>query len=63
MFRLMPLTTSSGRPLHYGNAYLTHDAARLQQRTPCLEPAEPPIDWAEVEHGLRIAVAAVAAVA
>jgi hypothetical protein len=26
MFELSPLTTTSGRPLDYGNAHLTHDS-------------------------------------
>ena len=58
MSELMPLNTTTCRPLHYGNAYITHDAARLQQRTPCLEPAQPPIDWSEIERWLQVAVAA-----
>jgi hypothetical protein len=58
MSELTPLTTTTGRELHYGNAYLTHDAARMQQRTPCLEPPQPPIVWGEVERWLRVAVAA-----
>lgn len=63
MSELTPLTTTSGRPLHYGNAYLTHDTARLEQRTPSLAAVERLLDWDEVEHGLQVTALRFAALA
>jgi hypothetical protein len=53
MFDLSPLTTTSGRPLHYGNAYLSQESVLLEQQNPGLRSA--PIDWSDAERWLGVA--------
>jgi hypothetical protein len=54
-FELSPLTTTSGRPLHYGNAYLSQDAVRAEQQTTGPHAASAPVDWSIAERWLGVA--------
>ena len=48
MFDLSPLTTTSGQPLHEGNAHLDHASAVLAEATAA-------VNWILAERWLRIA--------
>ena len=60
MFELSPLTTMSGRPLHYGNAYLTQESVLAESETGTRHftrhlRAVSDLDWCVAEHWLRVA--------